>query len=249
MLLIFWAYAGFELSVLPAAEVYEPQRTLPRGLITGMAVATTVYLLTASSIVIALPWQDAAASVHPVSDAAVALFAGLGWPLGIAIVVMTMGALVSISSVFDVFTLGVARLSYALAADGLFPGAFARLHPRYETPYMGILFQAAIALIGSLLFDLSGLMASAVFFLGVCYTLTALAALRLVHQHPTSRLHVPMLRPLLALASLAGIYLSAQAPLWLIVTGGGVLFLTAVGIGARRAQRATGPLPLASPLR
>src|SRR5438477_508678 len=51
--LIFWAYAGFELAVLPAGEVDAPRRTLPRGLIIGMAVATAFYLLTAFAVVLA----------------------------------------------------------------------------------------------------------------------------------------------------------------------------------------------------
>jgi basic amino acid/polyamine antiporter, APA family len=59
---IFWAYAGFELAVLPAAEVRNPQRTLPLGLLLGMAVATIFYLLTAFAVVAVLPWQEAAAS-------------------------------------------------------------------------------------------------------------------------------------------------------------------------------------------
>lgn len=55
VLLIFWAYAGFELAVLPASEVERPQSTLPQGLIIGMAIATLFYLLTAFAVVVALP--------------------------------------------------------------------------------------------------------------------------------------------------------------------------------------------------
>src|SRR5207302_933907 len=73
VLLIFWAYAGYELAVLPASEVREPRRTLPRGLILGMAIATIFYLLTAATVVIALPTEAAQASQRPLADALASL--------------------------------------------------------------------------------------------------------------------------------------------------------------------------------
>src|SRR5207302_834380 len=69
VVVIFWAYAGFELAVLPAAEVKTPRRTLPRGLVAGMAIATVFYLLTSTAVVIALPWQESAKSSRPLADA------------------------------------------------------------------------------------------------------------------------------------------------------------------------------------
>src|SRR5262249_4411136 len=219
ILLIFWAYAGFELAALPAGEVRDPRRTLPRGLVVGVAIATLFYLLTAFAVVVALPWQVSAASPRPLADALGAIFAAFAVPAAFGGILMSLGALVSIVGVFDVFTLCVARLSYAMAVDGLFPAAFRRLHPRSRTPLVGLLFQGASALVFSVFFDLGSLISIAVFFLGICYVLTALAALRLVAQAPNRRLHVPAVRVLLALAALSGAYLSAQAPLSLIALG------------------------------
>lgn len=224
---IFWAYAGFELAVLPAAEVREPQRTLPQGLIVGMIIAVLFYLLAAFAVVGALPWRDAAASSSPLAAALRAILDGLGGPGGAGAVLMSVGALVSIVGVYDVFSLGVARLSYALAADGLFPAAFARLHPRFGTPYGGLVFQAAFAIIGATLFDLRGLITIAVFFLGLCYVLTALAALRLIGRHPERALHVPGLRAGLVLAALSGGYLATQAPVKEIGIGSVVMLFGA----------------------
>ncbi len=223
MLPIFWAYAGFELAVLPAGEVSNPQRTLPRGLILGMAIATVFYLLTAFVVVGALPWQQAAASSSPLAAAMTAILKGLGGPTGFGVAFMSLGALISIAGVYDAFTLGVARLSYALAADGLFPAAFARIHPKFSTPHVGLAFQAAVALIGATLFDLRGLITIAVFFLGISYALTALAALRLVARHPDSALRLPGLRIGLVLAALSGVYLATQAPLTQIGIGAAVM--------------------------
>src|SRR6185437_11588455 len=78
VLLIFWAYAGFELAVLPATEIKEPRRTLPRGLLLGMAIATAFYLLTSFAVVVALPWEVAATSPRPLADALGAVLSEVG---------------------------------------------------------------------------------------------------------------------------------------------------------------------------
>jgi len=222
---IFWAYAGFELAVLPAAEVRDPRRTLPQGLVMGMAIATGLYLLAAFAVVSGLPWQDAAASSSPLASAMSAISTALGGPGTAAVVVMSVGAVVSIAGVYDAFTLGVSRLSYALAADGMFPSEFARLHPKYRTPHVGLGFQAVCAMVGSTIFDLRGLITIAVFFLGLSYAVTGLAALRLVQRHPAQALHLPALRVLLVLAAAAGLYLATQAPVREITIGVAVMLL------------------------
>jgi hypothetical protein len=69
------------------------------------------------------------------------------------------------------------------------------------------------------LVGITDLIAGSIFFLGLCYVLTALAALRLLQRFPDRALHVPALRWMLALGGLGGAYLSLQAPPWLIAVG------------------------------
>ncbi len=219
VLLIFWAYAGFELAVLPADEVREPRRTMPIGLITGMAIATAFYLLTATAVVIALPWWMASASPRPLTDALGSMLLRLG-PSGTAgAVLMSLGGMISVAGVYEAFSLGLARLSYAMAADGLLPAPLARLHPRFGTPAIGLGFQAACAFVVALLINVQSLIAISVFFLGIVYVATALSAVRLVRRSPQYRLRLPGLSALLVLAALSGAYLSLQASPRLIVAG------------------------------
>ena len=141
----------------------------------------------------------------------------LGLPPGLGRAVLSLGRLISIVGVYPISTLTVARLSYAMAADGFFPSAFRRIHPQFGTPYVGLAIQAVSALLLVPFAGITSLISS--IFLGICYILIALAALRLFQRFPDRALHVPALRPLLALGVLSGLFLSLQAPLWLIGAG------------------------------
>jgi amino acid transporter len=228
MLPIFWAYAGFELAVLPASEVADSRRTLPRALIIGMTIATAFYLFSSAAVVAGLPSADAAASTRPLAETARRMLDSLSGGGDIALAALTAGAIVSIIGVYDVFTLGLARLSYALARDGLFPAPFARTHPKFGTPYVGVLFQGASALVFASLFDIRGLISTSVLFLSITYLLTALAALRLASQHPDRALHLPGLRILLLAAAASAIFLAAQASVRELITAIAVM---AAGVG------------------
>jgi len=71
--------------------------------------------------------------------------------------------------------LGSARLAYAMAIDGLFPRAFARLHPRYNTPYVVLIVQGIIAFVLSSIGNLPGLISFAVLNLAFSFLLTCFA--------------------------------------------------------------------------
>jgi basic amino acid/polyamine antiporter, APA family len=239
VVLIFWAYAGFELSVLPAGEVENPRKTLPRGLLFGIAIATFVYLGVAVATVVAIPSPAAAASPRPLTEALAALSAGLGLSSRPAAAFLSAGALISIVGVCDVYMLSVARLSYALARERSFPGVFATMNPRYQTPWVGLVFQGALAIGASLWLDISSVLQTAVFFLGLVYAGTGLTALRLAKQAPERALHVPGLRLWLWLSVPAGIYLSLQASRMLMA--GGAIGLAA-GFVAYRLHRPRQPV-------
>ncbi len=211
MLPIFWAYAGFELAVLPAGEVRDARRTLPLGLMIGMAIATAVYLGVAFAVVAAIPWQETAGSTRPIAPVIGTIVSTFGGPGSIGSRAASAGALVSITGVFVVFTLSLARLSYALARDGLFPKPFAWVHAGSGAPYVGILFQSGSALVCTTLFSLGSLLTTAVVFLSITYCLTALSAFALVGRQPGDALHIPGLRLLLLLAAAGAVYLTCQA--------------------------------------
>jgi len=169
MVLVFWAYAGFELGSLPSSEVVDPKKNVPRALITGMAIVVVFYVLTNVAVFGVVSSADLAKSAVPLVVTSTAL-------LGTAGAVITgVGALASVSGTDETEVLGTARLIYAMSADGLLPKALGKVHARFKTPYVAILLEGAIALALSLFTGISQLISFAVFNLGVCYLLVCLA--------------------------------------------------------------------------
>ena len=83
------------------------------------------------------------------------------------------GALISVAGSNESGMIGTSKLGYALAVDGLFPRAFARLHPKYKTPYLGIIAQTITALIASVFGELSLLVSTSVLFMAIAYLATS----------------------------------------------------------------------------
>jgi len=174
--LVFWAYAGFELGTLPAAEVKDPRTTIPKAIIIGMSIVALFYISTNLIVFGAVNWADLASSSTPL------ILVG-GVILGAAgALIMTVGALFSVSGSDESGMLGTARLSYAMSIDGLFPRLFSHIHPRFGTPYIGLVVQGTIAFLLSIYSPITNLISFAVFNLAVAFLLTCLALIVLTRD-------------------------------------------------------------------
>ncbi|MGA2415530.1 MAG: amino acid permease [Candidatus Sulfotelmatobacter sp.] len=144
MLLLVFAYGGFETALAPMSEAKDPRRDAPFALFSALAVCTVLYALIQWVVVGVLP--DSAHSARPLADVA-RLAVG---PAGAALV--AIGALISFYGYLSAKILAMPRVPFALAEQGDFPKAFAAVHPRFHTPYVSILVFAAmvwgLALIG-----------------------------------------------------------------------------------------------------
>jgi APA family basic amino acid/polyamine antiporter len=136
--LTLWAFIGLESATVPAEEVKDPERTIPRATIIGTALATLLYLLATAAIMGIIPADQLAASASPFSDAAGKVFGG-GWDKVIALVAMisTFGAL-------NGWILLQGRVPLAAAEDGMFPAPFARVHGERRTPVFGLVVSSAL---------------------------------------------------------------------------------------------------------
>jgi amino acid transporter len=183
LVLVFWAYAGFEHATFPAQEIREPGRTLPLALISGLGIATAVYLSVSLLIAVALPAAELSDSPNPLGEAFTHLVAALFPTLAsLAAWIITAGALLSILGADEAGTLTTAWLIFALAADGHLPSFLTRLHPRHRTPYLALLVQNALVLAASLLLPLENLIRATTFLLGVTYLLSCAAAVKLASR-------------------------------------------------------------------
>lgn len=138
MLLLVFAFTGFESATVPAGEVRDPRRTIPFAILASMAVIVPLYMLVQVVSIGTLP--ELATSTTPLADAA-GRFAG---SLGAAVIVA--GAVVSISGTLNGLVLAAPRLLYAMAERRQLPAVFAGTHARYRTPHAAILVTAACML-------------------------------------------------------------------------------------------------------
>ena len=167
MLLLLYAYAGFENTAAAAGEYRRPQRDVPFALLTQVVIVTGVYVAVQAVALATLP--DLAASRTPLADAA-RLFLG---PIGGLI--LTAGAVVSIFGTYANTVFAGPRYLFALAQDGYGPRLLARVHPRFQTPAAAVLVQAAVALPLALQGSFVGLAALSVVTRLGAYLGTALA--------------------------------------------------------------------------
>jgi APA family basic amino acid/polyamine antiporter len=122
-----------------AGEVRDPQRTLPRAFVTGVALVTLIYVLTSAVFMALVP----PASVDGATALAAAVGERLFGPAGGS--VLALAVVVSVAGSLTAVLLGSPRTYVALAHDGLFPRRFARLHPTLGTPTLAIAIQVTLA--------------------------------------------------------------------------------------------------------
>lgn len=142
ILLVLYAYVGFEGTVVNAGEGRDPRRDLPRALIATIVIIGIVYVGVQIVAISVLPGLSE-------SSAALADVAGvLIGPAGAA--VLTLGAVFSIGGNLHSSLLSAPRMTFALAMDGSIPKWFCHVHPRHRTPDRSIWFYGALCLLMAL---------------------------------------------------------------------------------------------------
>jgi len=136
MVLLIFAYGGFEAALISAGEAKDPRRDMPFGLFAALLACAVIYGLIQWIVVGVLP--DPGHSQRPLADVA-RIVMGSGGS-----VLIGMGALFSIYGYLSGNMLATPRITFALAERGDFPSFFAAVHPRFRTPYFSIFVFALI---------------------------------------------------------------------------------------------------------
>jgi basic amino acid/polyamine antiporter, APA family len=147
ILILGFAYGGFEGALTPMSEATNPRRDAAFGLFTALITCAALYTVIQWVVVKAL--ADPAHSERPLAEVARLAIGNAGAAL------VAVGALVSIYGYLSANMLAVPRLTFALAEQQDFPTIFAAVHPRFRTPYFSILVFAALVWLFALLGNFS----------------------------------------------------------------------------------------------
>lgn len=139
VLLLIYAFVGFEASVVLSGETKDTGKTIPFGLIAGLLIVAAFYIVIQAVSIGTLP--GLATSERPIADAA-SVFLG---PFGAAFI--TVGALISIFGNLNVGVLASTRMLFAMSEQRDLPAVFERTHERFKTPYVAIVATAVVILV------------------------------------------------------------------------------------------------------
>lgn len=215
ILVLLYAFVGFEGAVVNAGEGRNPRRDLPRALIQTTATIALFYFMIQWVSYATLPGLEN--SEAALSDVAVVLFGTLG------AAILTLGAVFSIGGNLMTSVLSAPRMTWVLALDGSLPRWFAAVHERHQTPHHSILFYGGFSLILALsgTFIWLAVMSTLVRLLAYMVSIAALPRLEKQTDAPERAFKLPggMLIPGMALVLCLWLMLQAPLSAWLTLIG------------------------------
>jgi APA family basic amino acid/polyamine antiporter len=134
-----WAYDGWNDLNMVAGEIRRPERSIPIALVAGVGIVAALYVLVNAAVQYVLPAAAVAASPRPASDAMAVTLGQAG--ASIVSAAMALSMLVTLNGT----TMSGGRVPFAVARDGYFFPALAKVHPRFHTPSTSIVVQAILA--------------------------------------------------------------------------------------------------------
>jgi APA family basic amino acid/polyamine antiporter len=201
-------FVGFDVIPQAAEEIRIPRRQIGSVILFSIVLAAAWYSLVQLSVGVGLPFEEHAVADLPTAAAASRLVGSpvAGW-------VIVLGGLLGILTSWNAFFIGATRLLFAMGRGGLLPAAWARLHDRYGTPIVPIVFVTTLSMLAPFLGRqaLLWLANAASLATVIAFTLVAVAFVRLRLREPD------MERPYRVAGG------SWLGPLAVAVTGGFVL--------------------------
>jgi APA family basic amino acid/polyamine antiporter len=171
VLLLIFAFSGFESILVNTGELKDPKKNIPFALIFSITFIASFYILIQIVCVGTLP--GLATSDKPLTDAA-KLYMG---PVGA--IIITIGAIISIGGTLHAIMFIGSRVPFALSEARQFPGLFSQLHKKFHTPVYSLLAFSAVAILvsvtGSFIYAVSiSVITKILQFLVVCFILLKL---------------------------------------------------------------------------
>jgi APA family basic amino acid/polyamine antiporter len=139
VLLLIYAFTGFEMAAIPAGEVKDPKKNLPHALLIAIGVVAFLYILV--QIVCVGTFPELAQSQKPLADAGMRFMGAAGGAI------ISAGAIISITGNLNILVLSGSRVPFAMAEQQQLPSFIGSVHRRFATPYVAILITAAVMLL------------------------------------------------------------------------------------------------------
>jgi APA family basic amino acid/polyamine antiporter len=206
----YYSFVGFETSANVAEEIRNPSKVYPKALFGALVTAGVVYALVGIASAIALPADELTESSGPLLDVVAA--SGVGVPdwlfSAIALVAVANGALLTM--------IMSSRLTYGMAEHGLLPSVLSRVLPERRTPWVAIIATTVVAMLLTLVGDLSTLAETVVLLLLFVFIATNVAVLVLRRDHVEhDHFRVWTAVPVLGVASCVLLMTQQTAKVWL----------------------------------
>jgi amino acid transporter/nucleotide-binding universal stress UspA family protein len=142
--LIFVSFLGYAKIATVAEELKNPGRNLPRAVIGSVAIVTVVYALLVSIMLGVVPWPELSQTAPLTQATQVAFPGGLA---GVAVTIVTLGALLATASSANASILASARINFAMGRDRIVTNWLNQIHPSYATPYRSIVLTGAMIVV------------------------------------------------------------------------------------------------------
>lgn len=194
---VFFSFGGWHHATYLSGETKNPQSTVPKAMLLGTLTVTLFYLLAVFAYSSLLPLDQIINSDRIAGDAVGNVIKGGGK-------LVAIGISLSIFGTIGIYTMTAPRIYYAMAKDGVFFKALAKVHPKYKTPHVAMLFQCGWAILLILAFkDFHNLMTFATFmdilFMALAASTIFIFRKRNKNQSPAYQLKLFPLIPILYL--------------------------------------------------
>jgi amino acid transporter len=133
-----WAFVGLESSSIAAGEIRNPEKNVSRSTIIGIIIAAVMYMAINFFAMGAMSQSALAKSGAPIADILSQYFGNKMTTF------ITVGVVISILGTTVGWLLSTARVAYAAGEDGVFPGFFAKVHPKFKTPYVALILGSVL---------------------------------------------------------------------------------------------------------
>ncbi|MGG4267550.1 APC family permease [Peribacillus simplex] len=201
ILATLWAYDGWMNVGFMAGEMKNPQKTLPRAIITGIVVVMVAYLAVNLAMLHVLGAEGVIAhGTNAANVAATLLFGELGGKL------ISIGIAISIFGCLNGKLLTFPRITLAMATDKMMPGhkQIGKISPKFKTPINATILQVIIAIIMMVVADPDKLTNMAVFSVFCFYGLAFFAVFILRKKDPDAKTYKVPLYPFIPIVAIAG---------------------------------------------